>query len=83
MAKIERQLLEMHKDFRQIMDGINETNAQQQINKFSKLLTEIEKVSKYNKSWILHDCSLSGVPDAQQGADHLSADPTAVLRRPW
>ena len=50
MAKIERQLLEMHKDFRQIMDGINETNAQKQINKFSKLLTEIEKVSKYNKS---------------------------------
>ena len=47
MAKIERQLLEMHKDFRQIMDGINETNAQQQINKFAKLLTEIEKVSKF------------------------------------
>ena len=45
MAKIERQLVEMHRDFRQIMDGINETNAQKQINKFSKLLTEIEKVS--------------------------------------
>ena len=45
MAKIERQLVEMHRDFRQIMDGINETNAQKQMNKFSKLLTEIEKVS--------------------------------------
>ena len=50
MAKIERQLLEMHKDFRQIMDGINETNAQQQINKFSKLLTEIEKGLGSNES---------------------------------
>ena len=50
MAKIERQLLEMHSDFRQIMDRINETNAQQQINKFSKLLSEIEKVSVKLKS---------------------------------
>ena len=35
----------MHTDFRKIMDRINETNAQENINKFSKLLTEIEKVS--------------------------------------
>ena len=45
LGKIERQLVEMHTDFRKIMDRINETNAQENINKFSKLLTEIEKVS--------------------------------------
>jgi len=46
LGKIERQLVEMHTDFRKIMDRINETNAQENINKFSKLLTEIEKVCK-------------------------------------
>ena len=46
MVKIERQLAQMHTDFRKIMDKINDTNAQENIAKFSKLLTEIEKVSE-------------------------------------
>ena len=35
----------MHRDFRSIMDRINDSNALDNINKFSKLLTEVEKVS--------------------------------------
>jgi len=46
VVKIEKQLQLMHRDFRKIMDRINDTNARENINKFSKLLTEIEKVCK-------------------------------------
>ena len=46
MVKIERELTKMHTDFRKIMDRINDTNAQENITKFSKLLTEIEKVCR-------------------------------------
>ena len=35
----------MHRDFRKIMDRINDSNAQENIKKYSKLLTEVEKVS--------------------------------------
>ena len=45
MVKIERELQIMHRDFRKIMDTINDTNAGENIKKYSKLLTEIEKVS--------------------------------------
>ena len=45
MVKIERELQQMHRDFRKIMDRINDSNAQENIKKYSKLLTEVEKVS--------------------------------------
>ena len=45
MVKIERELQLMHRDFRKIMDTINDTNAGEKIKKYSKLLTEVEKVS--------------------------------------
>ena len=45
MVKIERELQLMHRDFRKIMDRINDSNAQENIKKYSKLLTEVEKVS--------------------------------------
>lgn len=45
VVKIEKQLQLMHRDFRKIMDRINDTNAQENIKKFSALLTEVEKVS--------------------------------------
>ena len=45
VVKIEKQLQLMHRDFRKIMDRINDTNARENLNKFAKLLTEIEKVS--------------------------------------
>ena len=38
----------MHRDFRKIMDRINDTNARENIKKFATLLTEIEKVSDLN-----------------------------------
>ena len=46
VVKIEKQLQLMHRDFRKIMDRINDTNARENLNKFAKLLTEIEKVSR-------------------------------------
>ncbi len=45
VVKIERELQLMHRDFRKIMDRINDSNAQENIKKYSKLLTEVEKVS--------------------------------------
>ena len=48
MVKIQKQLQLMHRDFRKIMDRINDTNARENIKKFATLLTEIEKVSDLN-----------------------------------
>ena len=48
MVKIQKQLQLMHRDFRKIMDRINDTNARENIKKFATLLTEIEKVSDMN-----------------------------------
>jgi len=45
VVKIARELQLMHRDFRKIMDRINDSNAQENIKKYSKLLTEVEKVS--------------------------------------
>ena len=73
----------MHRDFRKIMDRINDSNAQENIKKYSKLLTEVEKVSANSDQRDRDDDQLFlGVQDAEQGADHLSADPAPVLRRP-
>ena len=47
VVKIEKQLQLMHRDFRKIMDRINDTNAQENIKKFSALLTEVEKVKVF------------------------------------
>lgn len=44
IGKIEKQIQCMHRDFRQIMDDIQESNAETNIKKFSQLLTEIERV---------------------------------------
>ena len=44
MARVEKQLAGMHRDFRHIMDSIQEGNAEENIQKFSKLLMDIEKV---------------------------------------
>ena len=44
MVKIQRELELMHRDFRKIMDRINDSNAMENLKKYSKLLTEIEKV---------------------------------------
>lgn len=46
MGKVERQILNMHRDFREIMDEIEEENAEANITKYSLLLSEIEKVCK-------------------------------------
>jgi len=44
IGKIEKLIGYMHRDFRQIMDEIEEATAEANIKKFSNLLTEIEKV---------------------------------------
>lgn len=44
LARVEKQLAGMHRDFRHIMDSIQEGNAEENIQKFSKLLMDIEKV---------------------------------------
>lgn len=46
IQKIEKHIQTMHRDFRQIMDDIEESTAEANIKKFSNLLTEIEKVCK-------------------------------------
>ena len=44
IGKIEKLIQSMHRDFRQIMDEIEEATAETNIKKFSSLLTEIERV---------------------------------------
>jgi len=44
LAKTCRQIVELHRDFRTIMDAIAEDNAEENISRYSGLLTEIEKV---------------------------------------
>ena len=44
VVKIAKQLQQMHRDFRGIMDGINDNNAEANLKKFSSLLVDIEKV---------------------------------------
>ena len=46
IGKIEKQIQCMHRDFRQIMDDIQESNAETNIKKFSQLLSEIEWVRR-------------------------------------
>jgi len=46
IGKIEKLIQSMHRDFRQIMDDIEEATAETNIKKFSSLLTEIERVCK-------------------------------------
>ena len=43
--KIAKQLQQMHRDFRGIMDRINDNNAEANLKKFSSLLVDIEKVN--------------------------------------
>ena len=84
IGKIEKLIGYMHRDFRQIMDEIEEATAESNIKKFSNLLTEIEKVRWsqyfYTKSIIENN---SGVPNALQGGDNMSTDPASVLCCPW
>ena len=44
IGKIEKHIQAMHRDFRQIMDDIEESTAETNIKRYSNLLTEIEKV---------------------------------------
>jgi len=46
IGKIEKHVQLMHRDFRQIMDDITESNAEANVKKFSQLLTDIERVCK-------------------------------------
>eukprot|EP00092_Neocalanus_flemingeri_P009559 GFUD01010288.1.p1 GENE.GFUD01010288.1~~GFUD01010288.1.p1 ORF type:complete len:573 (+),score=99.99 GFUD01010288.1:78-1796(+) len=46
IGKIERQIQGLHRDFRQIMDDIKESNAEANIKTYSLLLSDIEKVCK-------------------------------------
>jgi len=46
IGKIEKQIQNLHQDFRQIMDAIEESNAEANITRFSALLSDIEKVCK-------------------------------------
>ena len=44
VVKIAKQLQQMHRDFRGIMDRINDNNAEANLKKFSSLLVDIEKL---------------------------------------
>merc|ERR1712013_703539 len=46
IGRIEKHIQAMHRDFRQVMDDIQESTAEANIKKYSVLLTEIEKVCK-------------------------------------
>ena len=78
IGKIEKHIQAMHRDFRQIMDDIQESTAEANIKKYSVLLTEIEKVR--SSEFFTHIKVNSGVQDAMQGGYNLSTDPTAVFR---
>ena len=78
IGKIEKHIQAMHRDFRQIMDDIQESTAEANIKKYSVLLTEIEKVR--SSEYFTHIKVNSGVQDAMQGGYNLSTDPTAVFR---